>query len=423
MAPSDKCIRWSSFTVAAFSLLFVIVAWVLPEYIEKKLDQGIHESTSLSAQAMAQNTRGYASWNDSTSADATPIFYRVWLYNYTNTHEIVRGGVAQVESVGPYVFTKSKRLLNVTFSPCPSGLNTTSPINASSILSTSNIGYDPLRRCYARYYDWTYYNFEAEMTLAESNLTGKEILHSPNMVFQALRHQLASDPEAHPDMAELFGSLYSDLNGFTDETRLFWTQYNAIELAWGGFEDRVLAEFSKLLKTNLTYPGLLTNTTEAQAKIDTGYVDLPPPLNVPPTPSTPVNHTLFERSSLRQDRSYRDFCLSLKRAVERSSSLEVQAPVSPDLTKFDAIFTGEDDPSLAHQYYQYQGEQYLTVPGSNQLLWTTAQASLVSGTDTILVPPSTLGLANRADHDSEDDNGQSPPTPLLFSPPFPLCCS
>jgi len=105
-----------SVTSTIFALTLMGVALFVPPYIDQMLSDGIYDMVIITNQSKIDNTDGYQAFIDNNNENSVLPYYKVYIFNITNVHDIMNNSKPIYKEIGPYIFREHKQRLNLTFS-------------------------------------------------------------------------------------------------------------------------------------------------------------------------------------------------------------------------------------------------------------------------------------------------------------------
>uniref|UniRef100_A0A383W126 Uncharacterized protein n=1 Tax=Tetradesmus obliquus TaxID=3088 RepID=A0A383W126_TETOB len=85
----------------SIGVLVIAAGLILPSQIDRKLQAGVLEAILWTPQSPPATDARY---RNNTAPGAPPAYFRVWLFNITNLHDVRQGAKPILEQVGPYVY-------------------------------------------------------------------------------------------------------------------------------------------------------------------------------------------------------------------------------------------------------------------------------------------------------------------------------
>ncbi|KAF6254902.1 CD36 family-domain-containing protein [Scenedesmus sp. NREL 46B-D3] len=82
-------------------VLVVAAGLILPSRIDGKLWRGVLDTIVWTPQSPPATDARY---RNNTAPGAPPAYFRAWLFNITNLHDVRQGAKPMLEQVGPYVY-------------------------------------------------------------------------------------------------------------------------------------------------------------------------------------------------------------------------------------------------------------------------------------------------------------------------------
>lgn len=163
LVASSRCFLVSSWILSILGLALIIVAFTVPPIIDKKLADGIKDATTLTVQSRNENSLSYRTFVDSLDPDAVPTYMKHFLYNLTNPEDFLNGDKPKFVELGPWVYRKVTKRVNVEFN--------------RDTMGDYTVSFNPVQ----------YYLFDAEQTAP--GLSHETPITTLNVVFQILRHK------------------------------------------------------------------------------------------------------------------------------------------------------------------------------------------------------------------------------------------
>ncbi|WIA16356.1 hypothetical protein OEZ85_013054 [Tetradesmus obliquus] len=232
----------------SIGVLVIAAGLILPSQIDRKLQAGVLEAILWTPQSPPATDARY---RNNTAPGAPPAYFRVWLFNITNLHDVRQGAKPILEQVGPYVYRGYHERHQVMWS------------------ADGRVHFK----------DHTYFKLDSNLTAADPDAP-IATFNLPLLGVLAALHGNVS-----PGLLPFVDLLMKVLASYREEgLHGLFAVRNATDLLWG-YEDKLLQLLEKLVPAGTLPNGatvsLLSNSSSLEAAlarnattVNTGELDL-----------------------------------------------------------------------------------------------------------------------------------------------------
>jgi len=111
------CLDISGIVLAAFAVVSLVSALVLPTIIHRKIDDTINQQTVVQSPSSPDfDATAYETFVTSAENKDLHIYFATYWHNITNPDQVLQGYKPVVQEVGPYIYREYRHKLDVVFS-------------------------------------------------------------------------------------------------------------------------------------------------------------------------------------------------------------------------------------------------------------------------------------------------------------------